>query len=314
MSSSQSTLVIDSISKRYGDRLALDAMSFTVAPGEIFGFVGSNGAGKTTTMRIATGILAADSGQVRWNGGPVTRDAAAGFGYMPEERGLYPKMTVGDHLIYLARLHGNTPTSSTKAMRHWTERLSIDRHRERSIDELSLGNQQRVQLAAALVHDPALLILDEPFSGLDPLAVEDMSSVLKEKATDGVPVLFSSHQLDLVERLCHRVGVAREGRLAACGTVTELRASSPHTIYLEMAQADSDWPTRLAGVADWWPEGHGCVLRPAPETDDQALLAAAMTLGRVSEFRRRQPSLTDLFLELLGDPSTDETQARDGVG
>ncbi|MGW7261721.1 ABC transporter ATP-binding protein [Streptomyces sp. NPDC054834] len=288
-------------------------MSLTVPPGEIFGFVGSNGAGKTTAMRIAIGILAADSGEVRWDGVPVTRDAAARFGYMPEERGLYPKMTVGDHLVYLARLHGHTPASAARAMRHWTERLSIDRHRERSIDELSLGNQQRVQLAAALVHDPALLILDEPFSGLDPLAVEDMGSVLKEKAADGVPILFSSHQLDLVERLCHRVGVAREGRLVACGTVTELRTSGPRTIYLEMAQADPGWPARLPGVADWWLDGDGCVLQPAPEADDQALLTAAMTLGQVSEFRHRQPSLTDLFLELLGKPGADETKAPDGV-
>ncbi|MEU7061004.1 ATP-binding cassette domain-containing protein [Streptomyces sp. NPDC046197] len=313
MPSSQSTLVIDSISKRYGDRLALDAMSFTVSPGEIFGFVGSNGAGKTTTMRIAIGLLAADSGVVRWGGRPVTRGTAADFGYMPEERGLYPKMTVADHLVYLARLHGHTPASAAEAMRHWTERLNIGQHRDRSIDALSLGNQQRVQLAAALVHDPALLILDEPFSGLDPLAVADMSSVLKEKAADGVPILFSSHQLDLVERLCHRVGVAREGRLAACGTVRQLRAAGPRTIYLEMTEAGPDWPDRLSGVADWWPDGRGCVVRPEPDTDDQAILTGAMSLGRVSEFRRRQPSLTDLFLDLLGEPSADGKPATEGA-
>jgi ABC-2 type transport system ATP-binding protein len=192
-------LDIDSISKRYGDHLALDSMSFTVSPGEMFGFVGSNGAGKTTTMRIVVGVLSPDSGAVRWGETPVIRQDTTRFGYMPEERGLYPKMTVAKHLIYLGRLHGMSASAAQSSMVRWTDRLHISDHRTKTIDSLSLGNQQHVQLAAALIHDPDVLILDEPFSGLDPVAVDAMSGVLREKAAQGVPVLFSSHQLDLVE-------------------------------------------------------------------------------------------------------------------
>ncbi|MFJ3221600.1 ABC transporter ATP-binding protein [Kitasatospora sp. NPDC086801] len=183
-------LEINALSKRYGERQALDSLSFAVPPGEIFGFVGSNGAGKTTTMRIAVGVLQADEGDVRYGGEPVNVNSSARFGYMPEERGLYPKMTVAKHLIYLAQLHGLNTKDAREAMMNWTERLHLADRRDSTVDTLSLGNRQRVQLAAALVHDPDVLILDEPFSGLDPFAVQDMAQVIKEKAEEGVPVLF----------------------------------------------------------------------------------------------------------------------------
>ncbi len=217
-------LELDGLCKRYGEVLALDDLTFDIRAGEIFGFVGSNGAGKTTAMRIALGVLLADRGQVRWQGRPVTFETRRQFGYMPEERGLYPKMKVGEQLTYLARLHGLAAGQARERTRSWTERLGVVDRLDDEVEKLSLGNQQRVQLAAALVHDPAVLVLDEPFSGLDPVAVEVMSQVLRERAAAGVPVLFSSHQLDLVERICDRVGIVRAGRLVACGTVGELQA------------------------------------------------------------------------------------------
>src|SRR6185436_19481292 len=193
-------LEVDSVSKRYGDVVALRELTFEVRAGELFGFVGSNGAGKTTAMRVILGVLAADAGDVRWAGRPLTLETRRGIGYMPEERGLYPRMKVRRQLVYLARLHGMSPAAATASVDRWLERLGVAARGDDEVQKLSLGNQQRVQLAASLVHDPTILVLDEPFSGLDPVAVDVMSKVLAGKAAAGIPVLFSSHQLDLVER------------------------------------------------------------------------------------------------------------------
>ncbi|MBM7167696.1 ATP-binding cassette domain-containing protein [Streptomyces sp. G44] len=293
-------LEIDSISKRYGDRLALDSLSFTVPPGELFGFVGSNGAGKTTTMRIAVGVLSPDEGAVRWGETPVTRQDSSRFGYMPEERGLYPKMTVAKQLIYLGRLHGMSSSEARASMNRWTERLRIAEHRDKTVDSLSLGNQQRVQLAAALVHDPDVLVLDEPFSGLDPLAVDDMSAVLQEKADQGVPVLFSSHQLDLVERLCKSVGVVRAGRMVAHGTLEELRSvDGDAKLYLEVESGDPQWPARCQAIAAFQAEDTGFLVAPAQGHDENDVLRSAMEHGRVRHMQWRRPTLTQLFRDLV---------------
>ncbi|MET9833427.1 ATP-binding cassette domain-containing protein [Streptomyces sp. NPDC006385] len=295
------------MSKRYGERVAVDSMSFSVSAGEIFGFVGGNGAGKTTTMRIAVGVLSADSGTVRWDGKPVSGRDTASFGYMPEERGLYPKMTVAKQLVYLGRLHGMSASEARVAMRRWTERLRIAEHRDRPVESLSLGNQQRVQLAAALVHDPDMLILDEPFSGLDPVAVEDMSDVLREKASDGTAVLFSSHQLDLVERLCDRVGVVNAGKTVACGTLDELRRALRPLLYLSVEGARADWPARIPAVTWFEPADDGVVLELGPGCDENALLREAMEHGAVRQMVWRRPTLTQMFRDLT--TTTDERVA-----
>ena len=223
---SDNTLTIDRVSKRYGDKVAIDEVSFEVGAGELFGFVGGNGAGKTTTMRIVLGVVAPDSGAVRVGTEPVTHETRTRIGYLPEERGLYPKMKVLDQLVYLAELHGLHPNAAHKNAENLISRLELSRHRTDEVAKLNLGNRQRVQLAAALVHEPTVLVLDEPFSGLDPLGVDLMGEVLREQAATGVPVLFSSHQLDLVERLCDRVGIIQNGRMIACGTISGLTAGS----------------------------------------------------------------------------------------
>ena len=247
-------LEIDKITKRYGDVVAVEDMTFAVPAGQIFGFVGANGAGKTTTMRIALGVLAADAGAVRWDGRAVDLDTRRNIGYMPEERGLYPRMHVTDQLVYLARLHGMSAAAARRSADAWTERLGVAERRNDDVQKLSLGNQQRVQLAAALVHDPQILVLDEPFSGLDPVAVDVMSGVLREKADQGVPVVFSSHQLDLVQRLCDRVGIVRRGHMVADGTVDDLRGAGPDVLVVDAPGARSGWadgnPRRDSPVAD----------------------------------------------------------------
>ncbi|WP_158893914.1 ATP-binding cassette domain-containing protein [Amycolatopsis anabasis] len=274
-------------------------MTFDVRAGELFGFVGSNGAGKTTTMRIALGVLSSDSGAVRWDGRPITLETRRHIGYMPEERGLYPKMKVGEQLTYLARLHGMSVSDARKSVVDWTERLGVAARRDDEVQKLSLGNQQRVQLAAALVHNPSILVLDEPFSGLDPVAVDVMSQVLREKADEGVPVVFSSHQLDLVERLCDRVGIVRSGQMVAKGTVPELRSGGAVRLLVDAPEAPAGWADALPGVTVLGHENGVTELELSDGADDQTVLKAALATGPVREFARRQPSLTELFRNVV---------------
>jgi ABC-2 type transport system ATP-binding protein len=297
--SSGERLEFDGVSKRYGEVVALDDMCFDVRAGEVFGFVGSNGAGKTTAMRIALGVLLADAGEVRWGGRPITHDRRRQVGYMPEERGLYPRMRVGEQLAYLARLHGLSKDVARERVLAWTRRLGVSARLEDEVQKLSLGNQQRVQLAAALVHDPTVLVLDEPFSGLDPVAVDVMSEVLREKASAGVPVLFSSHQLDLVERLCDRVGIVQAGRMVACGTVEELRGSGPQQVVVDVPGMQPSWAQDLPGVEVLQADGGRLVLQLADGVDDQTALQAALRAGPVREFAPRRPALTELFRHVV---------------
>jgi ABC-2 type transport system ATP-binding protein len=292
-------LEIDKVSKRFGDVVALHEMTFDVRPGELFGFVGSNGAGKTTTMRIALGVLSADGGEVRYDGEPVTHETRRHIGYMPEERGLYPKMKVAEQLTYLARLHGMPAADARASADRWAERLGVAGRRDDEVQKLSLGNQQRVQLAAALVHEPRILVLDEPFSGLDPVAVDVMSQVLKEKAAEGVPVVFSSHQLDLVERLCDRVGIVRSGQMVAKGTVGELRAGGAVRLRVDVPDGADGWADGLPGVKVLGRTGSVTELELGEGADDQAVLKAALATGPVREFAREQPSLTELFRSVV---------------
>ncbi len=203
-------LCLDDLHKRYGDVAALDGLSLTATPGRLLGFLGPNGSGKTTSMRAIFGLVGLDSGRVTWNDQPITQDEMLRFGYMPEQRGLYPRMAAGAQLVYLARLHGMTRDDAEEAAASWLDRLGLTDRADDPVNTLSHGNQQRVQLAASLVHEPDLLVLDEPFNGLDPLGVADMSDVLRARAARGATVVFSSHQLDLVEDLCDDVVIIAE--------------------------------------------------------------------------------------------------------
>lgn len=292
-----SVLEVDNLSKTYGTRPALVGTTFDVRAGEVFGFVGSNGAGKTTTMRIILGVLASDGGEVRWDGRAVDADLRRRIGYMPEERGLYPRMKVGEQLVYLARLYGLSASAAKTSMERWTETLGVAERREDEVDKLSLGNQQRVQLAAALVHEPELLVLDEPFSGLDPVAVDVMSGVLAERSAAGVPVLFSSHQLDLVERLCDRVGIISAGRMVEVGAIDELRRHDVPRWQLIGAPADT-WASGVPGLRVLEADGERTVLE-AGDGGDQQVLAAALAAGPVREFGPVRPTLTELYRDAV---------------
>ena len=304
-------LEVQDLNKSFGTLQALKGLSLKVQPGEIFGFVGSNGAGKTTAMRIMLGVLSTDSGRVSWNGKEVDDDVRRKIGYMPEERGLYPRMKVAEQLVYLARLHGLSASAAKAAAERWTERLGLERRRGDEVQSLSLGNQQRVQLAAALVSDPELLILDEPFSGLDPVAVDVMSQVLLERAAAGVPTLFSSHQLDVVERLCDRVVIIRSGRLVADGTIPELQATETPRWRVVVEQAAGSPPVEAASLNLPAPtvelDDAGRLVITAAGADEQALLSAAQRLGTVRELGPVRHRLTEIFREVLTTTSHEGT-------
>ena len=298
-------LEFDGLYKSYGDNAVLQGVGFAVPEGSMFGFCGANGAGKTTTMRIAMGLARPDAGEVRWRGRPLDEAARRRIGYMPEERGLYPKMKVGEQVAYFARLHGLDAAAAHRASDEWVERLGLGARRGDRVEKLSLGNQQRVQLAAALVSRPEVLILDEPFSGLDPVGVDSLADALLEQCRAGVPVLFSSHQLDLVERLCDSVGILARGRMVAAGTVEELRRrEGGRLLRVVVPDAGRGWAEGLPGVRVVSQQGGDTLLELAPGTDDQDVLAAALRTGRVTHFAWREPTLVELFREAVADPAT----------
>jgi ABC-2 type transport system ATP-binding protein len=293
-------LELDTVSRRFGDVQALEEVSFRVDAGRLTGFVGANGAGKTTAMRIILGIVRADSGQVRWRGRPIGTEVQARIGYIPEERGLYPKMTVLDQLVYLARLHGVDRDTATGRARELLDRLEIGDRAQDKLEKLSLGNQQRVQVAAAVLHDPVLLVLDEPFSGLDPLAVDALVDLLRERAAGGVPVLFSSHQLDLVERLCDDVVVIDDGRVVAAGTAGELRARENARQYRLVVEPDAGWVRDLPGLDVLDVAGSRVVVRLGDGgISRHQLLAVAMERGQVHEFAAVRRTLAEIYREVV---------------
>lgn len=310
--SENQTLYIERLNKSYGSKQVLHDMTLHISPGEIYGFVGSNGAGKSTTMRIALGVLAADSGEVRFGDTLLNDDIRRRIGYMPEERGLYAKEKIADQLNFFARLHGMDASAASASTDALLERLDLTARADDKLDELSLGNQQRVQLAASLVHNPDILILDEPFSGLDPVAVNVMSDLLKEKAAEGVPVLFSSHQLDLVQRLCDRVGIIANGRMINEGTVDALRTSGAILYEVHTPVPAAEW---LPAGAVLRSEDDGVALVEATSEDhDQDILRAAMSAGPVHSFTRKVPDLTELFREVVSAASPNDSAQQDDKG
>ncbi len=288
------------LTRRFGDLTAVDDVTFDVPRGLLTGFVGGNGAGKTTTMRMIMGLLGIDAGEVLWDGAPITAAVRRRFGYMPEERGLYPKQRVLDQLVYLGELSGMPAGEARRSAQAHLEHFGLaDRAGER-VEKLSLGNQQRVQIIAALMNGPLALILDEPFSGLDPTAVDSMADLLREETSRGTPVLFSSHQLDLVERLCDHLVVLAGGRVVAQGSVDELTSRRPERLRL-VTDRDAGWvrdqrglhvvdvdgPTALVEVAD----ADVAVVR-------RQLLTAALDRGEVVELARVVTPLSEIYREV----------------
>jgi ABC-2 type transport system ATP-binding protein len=267
----------------------------------MLGFLGPNGAGKTTAMRAIFGLVELDAGELLWRGRPISLEDRLRFGYMPEERGLYPRMPVGEQVAYLGRLHGLSAREAGAAAADWLERLGLAKRAGAKVVELSHGNQQRAQLAAALVHSPDLLVLDEPFAGLDPVAVRMLAQVLRDEAARGAAVVFSSHQLDLVEDICEDVAIVDHGRVVASGDLDALRrASRRRLIELQLEGAPPGWRPEVDGAQLVGRRNGDLRLVVGRDVDPEQVLAAARRAARVVEFTYGPPSLDELFLELVG--------------
>ncbi len=292
-------LELNGLRRTYGSVVALDDLSFQVPAGAVVGFLGPNGAGKTTTMRAIFGLTELDAGSVRWNGTAIGQTERRRFGYMPEERGLYPAMRVGEQIEYLGRLHGLNAADAT-ATTTWLERLELSDRRDSKVETLSHGNQQRVQLAAALVHQPELLVLDEPLSGLDPTGIDVIGKVLLDQARAGCCVLFSSHQLDQVEDLCEQVTIIDHGRLVASGTVDELEASGTQRLVVRVeGDRTASWARSIPGVTLSEVDGGAARLVLVDSINSDDVLRAAMRAGRVTEFSFERRRLSEVFREAL---------------
>jgi ABC-2 type transport system ATP-binding protein len=289
-------LELTGLTRRFGTLNALDDLSFSVPPGQVVGFLGANGAGKTTTMRAVFGLTDLDAGTITWNGKPVARPDRRRFGYMPEERGLYPGMLVFEQLEYLGRLHGFSPNEAARAASEWLARLGVEDRGGTKVQELSHGNQQRIQLAAALVHDPDLLVLDEPLAGLDPAGIDAIGEVLVERARAGCSVLFSSHQLDLVEHLCDSVVIIDRGRVVVTGKVDELLTRGPRRLAVTVeGDGNGSWAREITGVRVANVRGGPLRLLLDESADSDSVLRAAMAAGRVTEFTFERRRLTEVF-------------------
>jgi ABC-2 type transport system ATP-binding protein len=288
-------LEFDGAVKRFGEMTALQGLSFTARPGRLTGFLGPNGAGKTTAMRAVFGLVELDAGSVRWRGASIGPAQRMRFGYMPEERGLYPRMRVREQLLYLGELCGRPTVDVVRSTDTWLARLGLADRATARVDALSHGNQQRVQLIAALVNEPDLLVLDEPFSGLDPLAIALMGQLLAEMSAAGATVLFSSHQLDLVEDLCEDVVIIDHGRVVLAGTLDEVRAAVPERfVEIRYSGPPPDWSV-LPAVELVESNDGAARLRVASDSDLAAVVAIAQHAPHIVSFAYQPPTLSELF-------------------
>jgi ABC-2 type transport system ATP-binding protein len=303
------SLSIDHVTKRFGATLALDRLTFEVGKGEVFGFLGANGAGKTTTMRVCLGIVHADAGEIRWDGTPVSDLPRRTWGYLPEERGLYARMTVLDQLVYFASLYGEKPDQARRAAIAWLQRFRIPEYADRRAEELSKGNQQKVQFIAAVLHDPEVLLMDEPFTGLDPVNLILLREAFMELRDRGRTLIFSTHQMEAAEALCESVAIVDHGRLVAGGRLRDLKSSSGRrTVRLAVdAEPRTEWLADLPGVEGVRRDADGFELELLPGSDPDAILAAVLAHGAsIRRFEVAEPSLEALFIEHVGRPSDEE--------
>lgn len=299
-------LRVEAVVKSYGRTTAVDGVSFTVPEGSIFGLLGANGAGKTTTARMILNIINPDQGRITWGETPVEKVDRLHFGYLPEERGLYPDVRVSDQLRFFARIRGLNAKEVRRSTEAWIDRLNVGKYRDMKVRELSKGNQQRVQFAAAVLHEPSLIILDEPFSGLDPVGTELLKEVILELNEQGSTLLLSTHDMEQVEELCHNVGLINRAKLVFSGSLDEVRRRYHHRRVLHIILdtfSGSDIPQLLRNFPglEVVREQPGCVELAVSGVDrSQDLLKEALHHGRVRSFREVEPSLREIFIEEVG--------------
>ncbi len=306
------SLVIDSVTKRFGDVVALDDASFVVEPGRIFGLLGANGAGKTTSMRIVLDILRPDAGRVTWQGSLNTDLPRRTWGYLPEERGLYPRMQVGEQLRFLASLYGVSDADARREIGEWLDRFRIPDYIDRRAEELSKGNQQKIQFLAAILHDPDVLIMDEPFTGLDPVNVRLLKEAFLAMRDRGKTLIFSTHQMEQVEELCESIAIVDRGRVVVNGAVRDVKRRMNRQVVRLATDGDGhgvEWLGTLPGVSVTSEREDYVELRVPADRDPETILRTALDRGnRVTRFEIVEPSLEEVFVEYVGRRAVDETE------
>ena len=311
------TLVVDSLVKRFGSVVALDGISFSVEPGQIFGFLGANGAGKTTTMRIILNILRPDAGTVTWEGRPTRDEPRRTWGYLPEERGLYPRMEVLEQLSYFGELYDIPRRESTARAREWLARFRIPEYERRRAEELSKGNQQKVQFIAAILHRPPVLLMDEPYVGLDPVNVALLKEAFVEMRDRGTTIVFSTHQMEMVEELCETVVLIDRGRLVVGGPIREVKRSSGRQVVRIAVDGDTEmpWLSEIPGVHVARSGQDYTELDVDRSIDPETVLRGALERGhRVTQFLIADPSIERIFIERVGRPPSENHHLAEAAG
>ncbi|WNF38534.1 ABC transporter ATP-binding protein [Bacillaceae bacterium IKA-2] len=294
------TLKLEQVTKKFGNLIAVDNLSISIPKKEIFGFLGANGAGKTTTFRLILGLLTPNSGTITWDGNPIDYTTSHLVGYLPEERGLYPKLTVKDQIVYLARLRGMKKQEALKELDYWLARFKVTENKVKKIEELSKGNQQKIQFIAAIIHKPKLLILDEAFSGLDPVNVELLKESVLELKEKGTTIVFSSHRMEHVEEMCEHLCIMHHGKPVVHGSLKEIKRSFGKKNLIIHADFKMDFLKSYPGVTKTKQTPEGIHLQIEGEYVAEKILNDIVKNGFIRKFVLEEPSLNDIFIEKVG--------------
>jgi ABC-2 type transport system ATP-binding protein len=294
-------LELDHVTKRFGSFTAVNQLSLNIPEKDMFGFLGANGAGKTTTFRMILGLLDASDGKISWDGKPINYSTSNIIGYLPEERGLYPKLKVRDQIVYLARLRGMQKQAALKELDYWLNRFKVPEYAEKKVEELSKGNQQKIQFIAAVIHKPKLLILDEPFSGLDPVNVEQLKEAVIELKNAGTTIVFASHRMEHVEEMCEHICIMHKGRPVVYGSLKEIKRSFGKKNLVIHADFDTAFLKDYPGVTKARQTAEGVNLQIEGEQIAQGILQEIVGKGFIRKFVLEEPSLNDIFIEKVGD-------------
>ncbi|HYK72812.1 MAG TPA: ABC transporter ATP-binding protein [Pseudoneobacillus sp.] len=293
-------LKIDSVTKRFGGFSAVSDLTLSIPEGEIFGFLGANGAGKTTTFRMILGLLDANEGKITWDERPINYSTSHLIGYLPEERGLYPKLKVSDQVVYLARLRGMNKKEALKELAYWLDRFKVPEYMNKKVEELSKGNQQKIQFISAVLHKPKLLILDEPFSGLDPLNVELLKEAVVDLKKNGTTIVFSSHRMEHVEELCEFLCIMHKGKPVVHGKLKDIKRTFGKKNLIIHADFSLDFIKEQRGITKYKPTSEGANIQIDKEEVAESILQELVGKGFIRKFALEEPSLNDIFIEKVG--------------